>query len=256
MDGADVIVLESRGCLSFVDEALLRLWIVSQFRWKEFKCNGAFETGVFGAVNHSHASFTEFFQNLVVRYCLADHCAYFTSVSLQVNREIDPHGFECWRSGQRAWTKTTGEETRTLKGCDTRVNPKQTAHRIRHRTLSRKRDAHPGKPLPMMILLRTMNPLTCSTCDCRCVNGSVCEYRLPHHLVIGGMFGIGGSLGSSGLCSVASESRQDRKGENVGEAWRSRPATSARYRPPPPSTNDSAKIITYVVPQPDSGVGE
>ena len=73
MDRADVVMLKRRGRLGLMHKTLFRILVAGQLRRQELEGDGAFEFGVLGFVDDTHAAFPELFEDLVVGYGLADH---------------------------------------------------------------------------------------------------------------------------------------------------------------------------------------
>jgi hypothetical protein len=53
---ADIVMVESRCSLGFVDEAFFGFWVEGQFRWKELESNVTVEFEVLSPVDHSHTT--------------------------------------------------------------------------------------------------------------------------------------------------------------------------------------------------------
>ena len=73
VDGADVGMVECGGGLGLAREALSGLLVRHEMGGEEFECDGTFEFGVFGLIDHAHPAFTELLGDLVVADGLADH---------------------------------------------------------------------------------------------------------------------------------------------------------------------------------------
>jgi len=73
MDGTDVVVLQSRGGLRFVDEALLGIPVARELGWEELEGDGFLERGVLGSVDDAHRAAAEFLEDLVVGDGSTDH---------------------------------------------------------------------------------------------------------------------------------------------------------------------------------------
>ena len=74
VDRADVWMIQRRGGAGLALEPFDSAGIPRQFFGEEFQRDGASEPRVFGQVDHSHATLTQFLQDAVVRDGLADHC--------------------------------------------------------------------------------------------------------------------------------------------------------------------------------------
>ena len=72
VDSADVGVIERGGGAGFTTEAFEGLRVAIEIFREEFKGDKAAEFGVFGLVHNAHTPTAEFFQDAVVRKCLAD----------------------------------------------------------------------------------------------------------------------------------------------------------------------------------------
>jgi hypothetical protein len=75
VDGANVGMVEGRGCAGFAAETLDDLDVLGEFIGQEFQGDGTAELGIFRFVNDTHASATQFLGNSVVRDGLVDHAA-------------------------------------------------------------------------------------------------------------------------------------------------------------------------------------
>ena len=73
MDAADIRMIEGRGRLRLLDEAVLETGVGHQVRMDEFQRTMDLELGVKGLVDGAHAPFTNLLDNLVVGYGAADH---------------------------------------------------------------------------------------------------------------------------------------------------------------------------------------
>ena len=73
VDGADVGMVQSRGCAGFAPEAFESLRVVREFVGKKFKGNETPELGVFSLVNHAHPATAQLVHDAIVRDGLADH---------------------------------------------------------------------------------------------------------------------------------------------------------------------------------------
>ena len=67
VDGADVWMIERRGCLGFALEAAECLRVFGYVVGQEFESDEPAELYIFGLVNHAHTAATELFDNAVVR---------------------------------------------------------------------------------------------------------------------------------------------------------------------------------------------
>jgi hypothetical protein len=70
---ADVRVIECRGGASFALESFQRLPVFGQFFWEKFERDETTQSGVLSLVHDTHAAAAQFFQDVVMRNCLADH---------------------------------------------------------------------------------------------------------------------------------------------------------------------------------------
>ena len=59
--------------MGFVLEARFCVGIEAECSREKLECYGAFEAGVLGFVDDTHAAFAELLNDLIVGYCLADH---------------------------------------------------------------------------------------------------------------------------------------------------------------------------------------
>ncbi len=66
MDGADVGVVEGSGGAGFAQEAFERLAVAGELFGQELESDEAAELGVFGLVDHTHATAAQLFQHAVV----------------------------------------------------------------------------------------------------------------------------------------------------------------------------------------------
>src|SRR2546422_313170 len=71
MDGTDVGVIQGGGGASFTLEPLHRITVLGKLFRQEFQSYQTAEPGVFCLVHHAHPAATEFFQDAVMRDCLA-----------------------------------------------------------------------------------------------------------------------------------------------------------------------------------------
>jgi hypothetical protein len=71
VNGADVRMVQRRGCLGFTAEAGERLPVMGNVLGKEFEGDEAMQTGVFSFVHHAHAA-AEPADDTVMRDRLAD----------------------------------------------------------------------------------------------------------------------------------------------------------------------------------------
>ena len=67
VDGADVGVVQGRCGLGFAAETLERLAVLRKVLGQKLQGDEAAKAGVFGLVDHAHATAAEFFENPVVR---------------------------------------------------------------------------------------------------------------------------------------------------------------------------------------------
>jgi len=72
VDGANVGVIERRGCLCLAPESLERLRIISNIRRQKLESDEPVQNGVLGLVHNAHAATTEFLDDAVVRDGLAE----------------------------------------------------------------------------------------------------------------------------------------------------------------------------------------
>ena len=72
VDGADVGMIQRGGGACFTFEAFERLWVVGEIVGEKFEGDEAAEARVFGFVDHAHSATAEFFDDAVMRDCLAD----------------------------------------------------------------------------------------------------------------------------------------------------------------------------------------
>jgi len=72
VDGADVRMVQSRGCSCFATESLKSVRIVSKLLRKELQCHESAKVGVFCLVDDTHATTAEFLQDSVVGNGLPD----------------------------------------------------------------------------------------------------------------------------------------------------------------------------------------
>ena len=72
VDGADVRVIERGSGARLALEALQQLAVLGHFRRKKLQGHAAAELGILGFVHHSHATRTQFAENLVMQEGLAD----------------------------------------------------------------------------------------------------------------------------------------------------------------------------------------
>jgi hypothetical protein len=70
---ADIRMAERRSRLRLPPESFERLRVVRQIFGKELQGDGAIEPRIFGLVNDTHPTATEFFKNAIVRDGLANH---------------------------------------------------------------------------------------------------------------------------------------------------------------------------------------
>jgi hypothetical protein len=73
VNGANVGVIEGRGCLGFALETLERLMVLRQSLRQELQGDEAMQLGVFGLIDHTHPAAAQLLQNTVVRNRLAQH---------------------------------------------------------------------------------------------------------------------------------------------------------------------------------------
>src|ERR1700758_5611051 len=67
VDGADIGMIQSRGCARLLLETLQSYRVLRQLVWKKLKCDPAAELQILGLVDYSHATATEHFEDAVVR---------------------------------------------------------------------------------------------------------------------------------------------------------------------------------------------
>src|SRR5579859_2498269 len=70
---ADIGMIKRRRSLSLALEACQNLWISGDLIGQELKSNIPMQPHVLGLIDHTHPSPAEFFEDAVVRDCLADH---------------------------------------------------------------------------------------------------------------------------------------------------------------------------------------
>ena len=73
VDGADVRIVERRGSLRLVNEALPGVFITRQAGGQELQRDEALEANVLRLVDDPHRAAAELFENLIVRNSFADH---------------------------------------------------------------------------------------------------------------------------------------------------------------------------------------
>ena len=76
MDVADIIMLDSRCGLGFVNETFPGLRITGQLWREKFKCNRSLQLRILGFIHHTHSAFTYLFKDFIVGNCFADHISY------------------------------------------------------------------------------------------------------------------------------------------------------------------------------------
>jgi len=82
VDSANVRMIQSGGCLGFLNETSLDLWILSESGWQELEGDSAFQLDVLSSIQYSHSASAERFKDFVVRYGFPDHSSIDTSASL------------------------------------------------------------------------------------------------------------------------------------------------------------------------------
>ncbi len=73
VDGADIGVIEGRGCLRLAKETPSVLVVFDGLRSKEFQGDGTLELGVLSLVDHTHTALAELLGDFVVGDGVADH---------------------------------------------------------------------------------------------------------------------------------------------------------------------------------------
>jgi len=72
VDGADVGMVERGGSASFAAKTFQGLCIAGEFVRQELQSDETAEFGVFGFVDDAHSATAEFFDDAVMRNCLAE----------------------------------------------------------------------------------------------------------------------------------------------------------------------------------------
>src|SRR5580693_1085745 len=73
VDGADILVIQGGGSLSFALEAAEGQWIFGNVVGQKLESYKTTEVQVLGFIDHAHSAATKFLEDAVVRDGLADH---------------------------------------------------------------------------------------------------------------------------------------------------------------------------------------
>ena len=73
-------MIQRGSCLGLAAETAESLGVQGDIFGKKFEGHEAMQPGVFGLINHAHSPTAEFFDDAVLSYGLANHCANLTWV--------------------------------------------------------------------------------------------------------------------------------------------------------------------------------